>query len=137
MELILWTLVHVLGIPEHGTARYEIISMWTNDISTWTDNISLKENLDYYLSQHRTRGCKITHMIGIPLIVFSLLPVDQRLRNKLFWSGWLLQLIGHYAFEHNEPVLLEFRSPMTFVSALIFITHQWKRILTGKKIVTS
>jgi uncharacterized membrane protein YGL010W len=34
---------------------------------------ALSEQLAFYQSYHRTRGCKITHVFGIPLVTFSIL----------------------------------------------------------------
>lgn len=92
---------------------------------------SFRSDLHYYRSQHRTKGCKITHMIGVPLIAASMLalPFNKRLSRNLNLSGWALQLIGHFVFEHNKPVTLEVRSPFMFASALVFTYDQWKKVL--------
>jgi Protein of unknown function (DUF962). len=76
-------------------------------------------------------------MVGVPLIVASLgaLPFSRSKAAMLFLGGWTLQLLGHYAFEHNKPVFLEVRTPKTAWSALVFVTHQWKRFLSGKGVV--
>ncbi|HEY9775887.1 MAG TPA: Mpo1-like protein [Planktothrix sp.] len=86
-------------------------------------------NLAYYKSQHLTVGCKITHMIGIPMIAasFFVLPFNRRRFAELQAVGWFLQFLGHFAFEHNKPVLLEVRSPYTVASALVFVYEEWKR----------
>ena len=34
---------------------------------------SISEQLAFYQSYHRTLGCKLTHVVGIPLVTFSLL----------------------------------------------------------------
>jgi uncharacterized membrane protein YGL010W len=78
-------------------------------------------------------------MIGVPMILLSLflMTFNLRLAARLFFGGWFLQFIGHYIFEHNKPVVLEIRSRNLFLSAIIFAAHQWKRLLTGKHVVTS
>lgn len=89
---------------------------------------SLKAHLKYYRSQHQTLGCKITHLIGIPMIAFSL-PIfllDRRRGLALFGLGWLLQFIGHYVFEKNKPIVFSSRrSPYTIMAALVFVTEEW------------
>jgi uncharacterized membrane protein YGL010W len=74
-----------------------------------------------YKAQHTTRGCKITHIIGIPLILASIYVVIF-LRNPLgidiFLMGWLLQLLGH-SLEGNSPSLSE--SPMALIYGIVFL----------------
>lgn len=98
---------------------------------------SLSAHLKYYRSQHKTLGCKITHLVGIPMIVLSLpmLLFDRRRAFSLFGLGWLLQFIGHYVFEKNKPIVLSARrSPYTLVSALIFVTEEWMDTLNSVKL---
>ena len=93
-----------------------------------------ESNLAYYKSQHQTRGCKITHMLGVPLILLSFLMLlrNGKASAKLQFGGWVLQLMGHYLFEHNKPVCLEVRNPSMMVSAVVFVFEQWKKVFTGK-----
>lgn len=89
---------------------------------------SLSAHLKYYRSQHKTLGCKITHLVGVPMIVLALpmLLFDRRRAFSLFGLGWFLQFLGHYVFEKNKPIILSSRrSPYTLVSALIFVTEEW------------
>lgn len=101
------------------------------------NHLTLKRNfvqhLRYYKSQHKTVGCTVTHMIGVPMIVLSvlLLPFNRKASAQLQLGGWILQFIGHYAFEHNKPVILEMKDPLTLGAALVFVWHEWKRFLTG------
>ena len=96
----------------------------------------LADDLAYYSSQHRTKGCKITHMIGVPIIVASIMvwPFNRKLSGKLQTLGWVIQLLGHLGFEHNTPVVLEVQSPSMLAAAVIFIGQRWKRFLSGKEI---
>jgi uncharacterized membrane protein YGL010W len=98
-----------------------------------------RPDLLYYFSKHRTTGCKLTHMFGVPMIVAAivLFPFQKKKAAAIFGLGWCLQFIGHFCFERNTPVFLEMRSIPTALSALIFVAHEWKRLLTGKKIVRS
>jgi uncharacterized membrane protein YGL010W len=103
---------------------------------TKNSNNALKRSFErhyrFYRSHHRTVGCRVTHMIGIPMIVVSvfLLPYNKKACAGLQIGGWILQFIGHFVFEHNKPVLLEMRDPMTLVAALAFVGKLWKSVLS-------
>lgn len=89
---------------------------------------SLRPHLAYYRSQHRTLGCRLTHLLGVPLIAMSLpmLLFDRKKAVMLFTFGWFLQFLGHFVFEHNKPILLtRGRSPYTLLSALVFVGEEW------------
>jgi uncharacterized membrane protein YGL010W len=67
--------------------------------------------VDNYKAKHQHPLNKLTHSIGIPLIVISL-PLfffSWRWALLLFGVGWALQLIGH-AIEGNQPAF--FKNPM-------------------------
>jgi uncharacterized membrane protein YGL010W len=90
--------------------------------------------LSYYRSQHRTTGCKITHLFGVPMIAASvpLLFLSARAASQFFVAGWALQLIGHYVYEKNKPVLLsEHGNPMVLLVALVFVSENWAKVLRG------
>jgi uncharacterized membrane protein YGL010W len=93
------------------------------------------KRLAYYRSQHRSLGCKITHLVGIPILVLSVPAffVSRRLAAQLQGIGWLLQLIGHFVYEHNKPVLIEARDPLTVMAALSFIAEEWRRAWNGEE----
>lgn len=84
-----------------------------------------------YEAQHTTPGCKLTHMIGVPMIVLSL-PVfffSRRSAATLFGVGWLLQFSGHLIFEKNNPVFLENPgNPYTYLAALLFVRDEWLNV---------
>ncbi len=97
---------------------------------------SVVQHLRYYKSKHRTKGCKVTHMIGVPMIVLAWLslPFSRKAFFQLHTGGWILQFIGHFVFEHNKPVILEVRDPKTVVSALVFVWEEWRRLLNGEEL---
>jgi uncharacterized membrane protein YGL010W len=67
--------------------------------------------LENYKSKHRHPLNRLSHSIGIPLIVVSL-PLffsSWRWALALFILGWILQFVGH-AFEGNQPAF--FRNPL-------------------------
>lgn len=70
---------------------------------------TLKEYLDQYASEHQELGTKLTHVIGIPMIVASLpmMPFNPLLGGGLFVGGWIFQFIGHYFFEKNKPAFFD------------------------------
>jgi len=67
--------------------------------------------VDNYKAKHQHRLNRLSHAIGIPMIVISL-PlcfVNWRSALWLFIVGWILQFIGH-AIEGNQPAF--FKNPM-------------------------
>ena len=97
---------------------------------------AFEKNFDYYCSHHRTLGCRVTHMFGIPMLFLT--PIvglfNKKAASSLFKCGWALQFLGHYVFEHNKPVFLEVKNPMTALSALLFVSGLWYRFFTGTRI---
>jgi uncharacterized membrane protein YGL010W len=95
-----------------------------------------EKRLAYYQSQHRTVGCKITHMIGVPVIALSvpMLVIKPKLAMKMHVVGWILQFIGHDVYEHNKPVLLETKDPLIILAALQFCKDEWMRALQGRQL---
>lgn len=97
-----------------------------------------EETLEYYKSQHTTLGCKITHMIGVPMIALSvpMLFISPRRAANLMAGGWALQFIGHYVFEKNSPVVLtDYRNPMVILAALDYVSESWGRLFRGQPLV--
>jgi len=77
---------------------------------------SWDEWVEEYSLSHQNRINQITHSIGIPMIVISLVAAVVGLFMKLtvaiyisvalFLIGWILQFIGHY-FEGKPPEFLK------------------------------
>lgn len=67
--------------------------------------------LENYKSKHKHPMNRLTHSIGIPMIVISLplFFLNWRWALALFIVGWILQFIGH-AFEGNQPAF--FQNPL-------------------------
>ena len=67
--------------------------------------------IDNYKSKHQHPLNRLTHSIGIPMIVISL-PVfffAWRWALAMFIVGWILQFVGH-AIEGNQPAF--FKNPV-------------------------
>ena len=70
-----------------------------------------QELLANYKAKHQHPLNRLTHSIGIPMIVVSL-PLfffNWRWALLLFIVGWILQFVGH-AIEGNQPAF--FRNPV-------------------------
>ena len=67
--------------------------------------------IDNYKEKHRHPLNRMTHNIGIPMIVVSLVVFffNWRWALALFIAGWILQFVGH-AIEGNQPAF--FRNPV-------------------------
>ena len=63
--------------------------------------------MDYYRSQHTTKGVRATHIVGIPGVAFSIPVVfaKPRVGLPMFLASWALQVAGHTVFEKNSPAL--------------------------------
>lgn len=67
--------------------------------------------VDNYKEKHQHPLNRLTHTVGIPMIVVSL-PLfffNWRWALGLFIVGWILQFVGH-AIEGNQPAF--FRNPL-------------------------
>ncbi len=67
--------------------------------------------LSNYKTKHQHPMNRLTHSIGIPMIVVSL-PLfifNWRLALTMFALGWILQFVGH-AIEGNQPAF--FKNPI-------------------------
>ena len=89
----------------------------------------MDDALAYYESQHTTPGCKITHMLGVPLILVSLVTFlcgARRTGVALFGLGAVLQIAGHLIFEKNKPIFVKRPSNLlNYTSAIIFVAREW------------
>lgn len=98
---------------------------------------AFQAHMAHYRQEHRTVGCKITHMIGVPMIVASLVVVwlTWQIGLVMFTVGWCFQFAGHRFFERNKPVLAEDpRNPYTYLSAIVFVAQEWATVLSGRRL---
>jgi uncharacterized membrane protein YGL010W len=66
---------------------------------------SLREYLERYAEEHTRLATKVTHIIGIPMIMASIpaVIVAPPVGAALFAGGLIFQYVGHYVFEKNKP----------------------------------
>ncbi|OBF20113.1 DUF962 domain-containing protein [Mycobacterium kubicae] len=91
------------------------------------------EKMAYYRTQHRSRGVRLTHMIGTPVILagMPLLVVKPRVGVPMFAGGWLLQIAGHRLFEHNMPST--HKGWITYqLTGLIHVCEQYGQLLARR-----
>ncbi|SEM63980.1 Mpo1-like protein [Paenibacillus sp. OV219] len=85
--------------------------------------------LEKYKEDHQHPMNKLTHTIGIPMIVISIpvLIFSWQWAIILFVLGWILQFIGH-AFEGKKPSF--FSNPIYLLVGPIWFV---KKLLTGSE----
>jgi uncharacterized membrane protein YGL010W len=95
----------------------------------------LQAHLVRYRAEHRSLGCRISHMIGVPIILasFPTLVWNWQLAIAMFVIGWTMQFIGHRYFERNKPVLMaDPKNPFTYMAGIIFVAQEWWDLLGGR-----
>ena len=90
---------------------------------------SLREYIALYQEGHTKLGTKLTHMVGIPMIVASLPTafVNLPLAGGLFAGGWALQYVGHYVFEKNSPAF--YADPYYLLVGPVWVAAEWLDLL--------
>jgi uncharacterized membrane protein YGL010W len=90
--------------------------------------MKLQDYLNSYEVAHQHPRNQITHAIGIPLIVISLVLVFWHFwwAVALFVSGWIFQFIGHH-FEGNSPKF--FQGPMYLLIGPVWVVIKLARWL--------
>lgn len=79
--------------------------------------------MENYRAKHRHPLNKLTHNIGIPMIVVSL-PLfffNWRWALALFVVGWIFQFVGH-AIEGNQPAF--FRNPVYLLIGPMWVVRR-------------
>jgi uncharacterized membrane protein YGL010W len=89
---------------------------------------SLREYIAQYEKEHTKLGTKLTHMVGIPMIVASIPTafVNPPVAGGLFVGGWALQFIGHYAFEKNKPAF--YGDPYYLLVGPVWVAAEWMHL---------
>ncbi len=79
--------------------------------------------MEDYKAKHRHPLNRLTHSIGIPMIVVSL-PLfffNWRAALALFVVGWVLQFVGHW-IEGNQPAF--FRNPVYLLIGPLWLARR-------------
>jgi uncharacterized membrane protein YGL010W len=89
---------------------------------------TLREYMAQYATEHTKLGTKVTHMIGIPMVVASVPAgiVSPPIGGGLFVGGWALQFIGHAAFERNKPAF--FGDPYYLLVGPVWAAVEWLQL---------
>ena len=76
-----------------------------------------------YKAGHQHPLNRLTHIIGIPMIVVSLplFFLNWRWALRLFIVGWILQFVGH-AIEGNQPAF--FRNPVYLLVGPLWVLRR-------------
>jgi uncharacterized membrane protein YGL010W len=92
---------------------------------------TVKRYLDQYAAEHTRLSTKLTHIVGIPMIVVSIptVLVNPLLAAGLFAGGWALQLVGHYVFEGNGPTFLHHRDPVYLLVGPVWVVIELLQLL--------
>lgn len=90
---------------------------------------SLREYMAEYKQGHTQLGTRLTHMVGIPMIVASVPTafVNPPLAGGLFLGGWALQVAGHALFEKNKPAF--FSDPYYLLVGPVWVVVEWLELL--------
>ena len=85
--------------------------------------------LTNYKAKHQHPLNRLSHSIGIPMIVVSLplFFLDWRWALALFLAGWIFQFIGH-AIEGNQPAF--FRNPVYLLVGLWWFLKRVAAVIT-------
>ena len=104
-----------------------------NHESLETQHGPLQRWIDRYHADHTHPLNHLTHVIGIPAIVASLIVFffDWRWGLGLFVGGWILQFIGH-GIEGNRPSFM--KDPrFLFIGPLFILQHGFRKLTGSKK----
>jgi len=86
-----------------------------------------------YAIAHQSLGCRLHHMVGIPMLIASLpIMLLSPLAGQIFFVGGLVhQIAGHLIYEGNFPAIINSGNPLkTMWVAIKFVYRDWKRLIT-------
>lgn len=98
-----------------------------------SEKMTFHDYMRVYSEDHQHPINKMTHMVGIPLIVASLpvIPVAPPVGLTMFGVGWTLQFAGHY-FEGKKPSFTKDWKYLAIGPAWVAV--EWVEVVTGKRI---
>jgi uncharacterized membrane protein YGL010W len=86
---------------------------------------TLREYVAQYRREHTQFGTKVTHMIGIPMVVVSIPTalLSPPAAAGLALGGWALQAAGHAMFERSRPPFET--DPYYLLAAPVWVAGEW------------
>lgn len=84
--------------------------------------------MDNYREKHQHPLNRLSHYIGIPMIVVSLVYVffNWKVGLALFGVGWIFQFVGHF-IEGNQPAF--FKNPIYLLVGPLFVIKKTSEAL--------
>jgi uncharacterized membrane protein YGL010W len=94
-----------------------------------TPKKTLREYIRDYEKEHTKLGTKLTHMVGIPMIVASIPTafVNPPLAGGMFVGGWAFQYAGHWIFEGNNPAF--YGDPYYLLVGPVWVAAEWMSLV--------
>lgn len=88
----------------------------------------------FYARNHRTVGCRVTHLVGVPILALSFFLLVRRPKTSIALGalGYGLQILGHYVFEKNTPVLIRTKDWRVIPAAFAFVGYEWWAVFTKR-----
>jgi hypothetical protein len=91
----------------------------------------------FYESTHQDPINRALHMAGIPLILGGAIGLVAMPRYSPPWivaaasfgAGWVLNIVGHAAFEKNRPAFSD--DPLSFVAGPVWDVKQFREVMDG------
>lgn len=98
-----------------------------------SEKMSFHDYMRVYSEDHQHPINKMTHMVGIPLIVASLpvIPIVPPVGLSMFGVGWALQFTGHF-FEGKKPSFT--KDPLYLAIGPVWVAVEWIELATGKRV---
>jgi uncharacterized membrane protein YGL010W len=90
---------------------------------------TFREYLELYAEEHTRPATRITHLIGIPMILAAVpsVIIAPPVGAALLIGGLILQDTGHYVFEKNKPAF--YADPFHIIIGPIWVALELAQIL--------
>lgn len=87
--------------------------------------------IERYKIDHQHPLNRLSHYIGIPMILLSLVLFFIRFKLAIvfFIAGWIFQFVGHF-IEGNQPAF--FKNPIYLLIGPLFVLKRLKQALSGR-----
>lgn len=91
------------------------------------------EKLEYYRSEHSSKGIQATHLVGGPIILFGmpLIFAKPKVGVPMFVGGWTLNILGHRLFQKNTPST--HKGPLTYqLAGIVHVAETYGEFLARR-----